>query len=76
MVQFAGRVTGERQSQVLGRDASAIVDDADELDAPLFDLDIDTSAARVERIFEQFLDHAGRPFDDLARRDLVDDQRR
>ena len=29
--------------------------------------------ASVDGVFEQFLDHAGRPFDDLAGGDLGDD---
>ena len=27
----------------------------------------------IRHVFHQFLDHARRPFDDLARRDLVDE---
>ena len=33
-------------------------------------------AARVHGVFQQFLDDAGRPLDDLAGGDLGDDERR
>ena len=54
---------------------AAIVDDADEPPAAEFDHDIDAGRARVERILDEFLHDGGRPLDDLARRDAVDENR-
>ena len=74
--QLAGGVAGEGQRQVVGDDAAAVIDDADQLGAALLDLDVDAAAAGIDGVFEQFLDDAGRPFDDFAGGDLVDDERR
>ncbi len=74
--ELAGGVTGEGKRQVVGRDAAAIIDDANRLDAALLDFHVDPRSAGIDGIFEQLLDDAGGAFDDLARRDFVDDQRR
>ena len=57
-------------------DAAAVVDDADQLAAALLDVDVDARAAGVEAVFQQLLDDAGGPLDDLAGGDLGDDGRR
>ena len=72
-VELAGGVAGEGQRQIVASDAAAVVDDADQLDAALLDVDVDARAAGIDGVFEQFLDDAGRPFDDLAGGDLGDD---
>ena len=54
-------------------DAAAIVDDANQFGAALLDVDVDAAAAGVHGVFEQLLDDAGGPLDDLARGDLGDD---
>src|SRR5207245_3492963 len=74
--ELAGRVAGEGERQVVRQDAAAVVHDADQLDAALFDVDVDPAAAGIHRIFQQLLDDAGRPFDNLPRGDLSDDRRR
>ena len=51
----------------------AVVDDPDPLAAALLDLDVDPSGQCVDAVLQQFLDHARRPLDHLARGDLVDD---
>ena len=43
--------------------------------AALLDVDVDAAGAGIDGVFQQLLDDAGRPFDDLAGGDLVDDQR-
>jgi hypothetical protein len=73
IAQFARGVVAERQRQVVGVDAAAVIDDADQVGTALLDIDIDARAAGVNGVLQQFLDDAGRPFDDLARGDLVDD---
>ena len=51
VVQLAGGVAGEGQRQVVGVDAAAVVDDADQLDAALLDLDVDAACCRRRRSF-------------------------
>jgi hypothetical protein len=62
----------QRPRQVGLRDADAIVGNAQQLDAALFKPDLDCTGARIERVFEQFLEHRGGAFDHLAGGDLVD----
>ena len=69
-------MTGEGQRQIVGVDAAAVIDDANQFGAALLDLDIDAPAAGIDGVFEQFLDDAGGSFDDLAGGDLADDERR
>src|SRR5262249_4755724 len=73
VAQFAGGVGGEGQRQVVGLDAAAVIDDAEEVEAALADLDVESTGAGVDAVLEQFLEHAGGPLDDLARGDLSDD---
>ena len=64
------------QQQLLGRDAAAVVHDADQFHAPLLDRHVDPPRAGVDRVFHQLLHHARRPLDHFAGGDLVDDARR
>ena len=66
----------EREQQVLGRHAEAVVGDPDQVLAAPFDRQVDPRGPGVDRVFQQLLDDARRPLDDFARRDLVDDGRR
>ncbi len=59
-----------------GRDTVAVVGDPDEFDAALFEFDGDAGRPCVDGVVDEFLDDGGGAFDDLARRDLVGDQRR
>ena len=72
---LAGGVAGDGQRQLVGRDAAAVIDDADQLDAPLLDSHVDPRRAGVDGVLQQLLDDAGRPLDHLAGGDLVDDAR-
>ena len=56
-----------------GRDDGTVVAQANELLAARDNIDLDASGARIEAVLHQFLDHGRRPFDDLARGDLVDE---
>src|SRR5205085_7669768 len=76
VAEFTGGVAGQGQRQVVGGDAAAVVDDADQLGAALVQVDVNALRAGVDGVFEQFLDDAGGPFDDLAGGDLGDDVRR
>jgi hypothetical protein len=55
---------------LLGRNAAAVVGDGDAFDAAFFQPHGDLGGARVECVFQQFLDHGRRPFDHLAGGDL------
>src|SRR5262249_52983574 len=70
--QLAGGVAGEGERQVVRLDAAAVIDHPDEVGAAPLDVDVDAAAAGVDGVFQQLLDDAGRPLDDLAGGDLVD----
>ncbi len=74
--ELAGGVGPEGQRQVVALHAAAVVGDADEVLAAALDGQLDPRRAGVDGVLQQFLDHAGRSLDHLARGDLVDDRRR
>jgi hypothetical protein len=51
----------------------AVVAHADQADAAFLEIDVDAARAGIERVLDEFLHHRRRPFDDLARGDLVDE---
>ena len=65
-----GGVPRQRQRHLLGRDAASVVGDGDALDAALFEADENGRCAGIECVFEEFLDHCRRAFDDFASGDL------
>jgi len=69
---LAGGVARHRQRQLLRGDPAAIVTDADQAHAALFQVDVDPGGAGIQCVFHQFLDHRRRPLDDFAGGDLVD----
>ena len=71
-VDLGGGVTRQRQGQILGAHATAIIGDADQRLAAMGHLDQHAPRPRVERVFHQLLHRRGRTFHDLARRDPVD----
>jgi hypothetical protein len=70
--QLGGAVARDRERQFARRDAGAVVDDADQVQPAARGRDLDAGGAGVERVLDEFLHDARRPFDDLARGDLVD----
>ena len=68
---LAGRVPLEAQPRVVGRHADAVVLDADETLAAVFDGDGDPGGGGVDGVLDQLLDHRGRPLDDFPGGDLV-----
>ncbi len=73
VVQFARGMAFEGQHGVVAQHAAAIVDDADETAPGVFDLDADAGSARVDRVFEQFLDDGRGPLHHFAGCDLIGD---
>ena len=67
-------VRHDRETQLLRGHARTVVGHTDELFSAILDGDRDACRPGVDRIVDQLLDHAGRPFDDLASRDLVHQQ--
>ena len=65
----------DREREVLGVHAAAVVDDADQRPPARFDRDLDALRAGVERVLDELLDRRGRPLDDFAGGDAVDQQR-
>ncbi len=57
--------------QVVRTDAVAIIADADQPDATLFQIDINPAGASIKRIFDQFLDYRKRAFDHFAGGNLI-----
>ena len=71
---LARRVARERERQFGGRDALAVVANADQPDAAVLDVDRHLTRAGIERVLDQLLDDGCRALDDLARGDLVDER--
>ena len=62
----------DREREVGARHAGAVVGDADQAPPAAVGHDLDAACAGVERVLDQFLDHARRPLDHLAGGDAVD----
>ena len=69
--QLARRMRRNGQGEIFRLDTAAVVHDPHEGDAALLEGDVDPSRPRVQRVLEQFLDHAGRPLHHLPGRDPV-----
>ena len=63
----------QREPRIVALHAGAIVAHADECLATVLELDAHDLRARVEGVFHELLDDGRRPFDHLARRDLIGD---
>ena len=70
---LAGRVTRQRERQLIALDAAAVVAHAAQSRAALFDLDLDAARAGIEAVLDQLLEHGRRALDDLAGGDLMDE---
>ena len=64
---------GDRERKIVLVDAAAVVAHADQARAAGFDVDLDASRAGIEAVLDQLLDDRGRPLDDFAGGDLVDE---
>ena len=71
--ELARGVGGDGQRQFFGRDSAAVVDDPHQVQSAVLGSNVDPRGPGVDGVFHQLLDHACRPFDDLAGRDLVDE---
>ena len=64
-------MTGQRQRQVIGGNAAAIITHPQQFDAAQLHIDIDAFGAGVEAVFQQLLDHRRRALNHLTGSDLV-----
>ncbi len=71
--KFAGGVALEGQQRVVAHHAHAVVGEADQAAAAGFDIQAEFGRAGVERVFEQFLDDAGRALDHFSGGDFIGD---
>jgi hypothetical protein len=62
----------DRQRQIGPAHALAVVGDADQAAAAAVGEHVDAGRARIERVLDQFLDHARRTLDHLAGGDAID----
>ena len=65
----------DRKRKILARHAGAVVGDADQAAPAAIGDDLDFGRAGIERILDQFLHHARRPFHHFAGGDAVDGRR-
>ena len=63
----------DREREIGARHALAVVGDADQAAAAAVGEHVDAARAGIERVLDQFLDHARRALDHLAGGDAVDD---
>jgi len=66
-------VAVDRKRQILLGHAAAVVGDADPPPAAAVGEDVDPAGAGIDRVLDQFLDHARGTFDHLAGSDAVDE---
>jgi hypothetical protein len=71
VADLAGGVTGQRQRQVIGRNAATVVAHPQQFDAALLNIDVDAPGTGVEAVFQQLLDHRSRAFNHLTGGNLV-----
>ncbi|MEJ1970486.1 MAG: hypothetical protein WDN03_17940 [Rhizomicrobium sp.] len=71
VAQLGGRVALDRQRQVAGVHAVAVVLHQDEIGAAIRDRDVDPRCAGIQRVLDQLLRRRGRPLHHLAGGDAV-----
>ena len=70
---LARGVPADRDRQLLGGDAAAVVAHAHEADAAALDVDFDAVCAGIEAVLDQLLDDRGGALDHFAGGDLIDE---
>lgn len=73
---FAGRVTRQRQGQLIFNDTDSVIANSNQTGSAGLYFDIDALRPRVETVLHEFFQRRGGTFDDLACGDLVDELRR
>src|SRR5207247_814329 len=71
---LAGRVTLEREENVVRPHPFPVIQDGDEIPPPRLERDLDRARARVDGVLHQLLESRGRPLDDLSGRDAAGDR--
>ena len=70
---FTGRIAGDGEQQVVGMNAFAVIDDADQVGTAVHDVDFDAGGKGVDTVIEEFLDRAGGAFDHFSGGNFIDD---
>ncbi len=70
-VYLAGGVTAQGQREIVLADAATVIAHAHQAYAALLHFDFDLARARVQAVFQQFLDDRGRALNHLAGGDLA-----
>ncbi len=70
--EFAGRVGCYGQQQIIGVNSFSVITDPDQFGATVNDIDLDPIGESIDAVFEKFLDHTGRSFDDFAGGNAID----
>ena len=70
---FAGRMGGKSEREIVGMDARTVITHHDAFAARRFDVDVDVARACVNGVFHDFFDDGCRSFDDFAGGYLVDE---
>ena len=68
---FTGGMAGDGEQEVVGMNAFAVIDDANEVGAAIHDVDFDAGGERVDAVIEEFFDGACRSLDDFTGSDFV-----
>ena len=71
---LARGVARQRRRQIVGGDAAAVIDDANQAHTAFFQLHVDPGCGCVQAVFQQFLEHRSRTIDHLASGDLADEE--
>ncbi len=72
---LARGMTRQRQRQILPGDTGTVIPHTDQFCAALLDVDFNARGAGIQRVFQQLLDHRGRPLNDFSGGNLVGEQR-
>jgi len=70
--QLGRGMTFDRQLEIIGRHAAAVILHQQQIGTAMGGSDVDAGGARIHRILHQFLDRGGRPLDDFTGGDTVD----
>ena len=65
-------MAGQGECQLPLFDAAAVITDADQAHAAIFQINTDASAAGIDRVFQKLFEHRGRALNDLTGSNLAD----
>ena len=69
---LAGRMPGQRQRQLIPRDAGTVIANPAQLYPRFLEFNFDTRSTGIETVLEQLLEHRSGTFDNLTSGNLID----